>query len=46
MYRIWYNRYGIIISEGEMDSLEKKKLALLRILQILEKESDFDHPLK
>ena len=28
-----------------MDSLEPKKLALLRILQILEKYSDYDHPL-
>ena len=28
-----------------MDSLEPKKLALLRILQILEKYSDCDHPL-
>ena len=27
------------------DSFESKKLALLRILQILEKYSDFDHPL-
>ena len=29
-----------------MDSLEPKKLALLRILQIFKKYSDFDHPLK
>lgn len=29
-----------------MDSLEPKKLALLRILQILEEYSDYDHPLK
>ena len=29
-----------------MNSLEPKKLALLRILQILEEYSDFDHPLK
>ena len=29
-----------------MDSLEPKKLALLRIFQILKKESDYDHPLK
>ena len=29
-----------------MDSLEPKKLALLRILQILQKYSDCDHPLK
>lgn len=28
-----------------MDALEPKKLALLRILQILKKYSDFDHPL-
>ncbi len=28
-----------------MDALEPKKLALLRILQILEKHSDCDHPL-
>ena len=28
-----------------MDNLEPKKLALLRILQILEKYSDFNHPL-
>ncbi|MCH5183552.1 MAG: transcriptional regulator [Oscillospiraceae bacterium] len=28
-----------------MDSLEPKKLALIRILQILKKYSDFDHPL-
>ena len=28
-----------------MESLEAKKLALLRILQILEKHSDIDHPL-
>ena len=30
----------------KMDNLEKKKLALIRILQILEKNSDYDHPLK
>ncbi len=29
-----------------MNSLEPKKLALLRILQILEEYSDYDHPLK
>ena len=29
-----------------MEGLESKKLALLRILQILEKYSDIDHPLK
>ncbi len=29
-----------------MDSLEPKKLALIRILQILQQHSDFDHPLK
>ena len=29
-----------------MNSLEPKKLALLRILQILHKYSDCDHPLK
>lgn len=29
-----------------MDSLESKKLALLRILQIFEKYTDIDHPLK
>ena len=29
-----------------MDNLEKKKLALVRVLQILEKYSDYDHPLK
>lgn len=29
-----------------MNSLEPKKLALLRILQILEQYSDYDHPLK
>ena len=29
-----------------MDSLEPKKLALIRILQIFEKYSDFNHPLK
>ena len=29
-----------------MNALEPKKLALLRILQILEKYSDYDHPLK
>ena len=28
-----------------MDNLEPKKLAILRILQILEKHSDYDHPL-
>lgn len=28
-----------------MDNLEPKKLALIRILQILEKYSDYDHPL-
>ncbi len=28
-----------------MDAFEPKKLALLRILQILEKHSDYDHPL-
>ena len=29
-----------------MDSLEPKKLALIRILQIFQKYSDYDHPLK
>ncbi len=29
-----------------MDSLEPKKLALIRILQIFQQYSDFDHPLK
>ena len=29
-----------------MNSLEPTKLALVRILQILEQYSDFDHPLK
>ena len=29
-----------------MESLEPKKLALVRILQILQKYSDYDHPLK
>jgi predicted DNA-binding transcriptional regulator YafY len=29
-----------------MDSLEPKKLALIRILQILKQYTDFDHPLK
>ena len=29
-----------------MSELEPKKLALIRILQIFEKYSDFDHPLK
>ncbi len=28
-----------------MESLEPKKLALIRILQILKKYSDYDHPL-
>ena len=28
-----------------MDALEPKKLALLRILQILKTHSDFNHPL-
>ena len=28
-----------------MESFEPKKLALIRILQILKKYSDFDHPL-
>ena len=28
-----------------MDSFEPKKLALLRIWQILQKHSDYDHPL-
>ena len=36
------------VSKGEttMDNFEPKKLAILRILQILEKYSDFDHPLQ
>lgn len=29
-----------------MDSFEPKKLALIRILQILERYTDCDHPLK
>lgn len=29
-----------------MDSLEPKKLALIRILQVFQKHSDYDHPLK
>ena len=28
-----------------MDALEPKKLALIRILQIFQKHSDYDHPL-
>ena len=31
--------------DDQMDSLEPKKLALLRVLQILWEESDIDHPL-
>ena len=46
MYPIWYNGCVIIFEEEPMDSLEPKKLALLRILQIFKKYSDFDHPLK
>ena len=29
-----------------MESFEPKKLALIRILQILEERTDFEHPLK
>lgn len=44
------DNFGIISSYSEkgqnMDSLEPKKLALIRILQILEHYTDCDHPLK
>lgn len=40
-------KYLYILSGGlEMDSLEPKKLALLRILQIFKDYSDYNHPLK
>ena len=29
-----------------MESFEPKKLALIRVLQILERNSDFEHPIK
>lgn len=44
------DKIGIITpyldKETDMDSFEPKKLALLRILQILERYTDCDHPLK
>jgi len=40
-------KYLYVISGGlKMDSLEPKKLALLRILQIFKDYSDYNHPLK
>lgn len=44
------DKFGIINpysdKEKHMDSFEPKKLALIRILQILEHYTDCDHPLK
>ena len=44
------DKFGIInpyfCKENNMDSFEPKKLALIRILQILERYTDCDHPLK
>ena len=42
----WYNDYNKNKDKKEMESFEPKKLALLRILQILEYYSDADHQLK
>ena len=42
----WYNDYIKNKDKKEMESFEPKKLALLRILQILEYYSDADHQLK
>ena len=48
MHRIWYNVFAIKIPKvaDTMSDLEPKKLALLRIMQILLDYSDADHPLK
>lgn len=48
MHRIWYNVFAIKIPKvaDTMSDLEPKKLALLRIMQILLDYSDVDHPLK
>ena len=44
MSHLWYNKASL--PGGEMmPGFEPKKLALLRIMQILEKQSDCDHPL-
>ena len=49
MYQMWYNVYVIIIrehlEEKRMEGFEPKKLALIRILQILKNYSDYNHPL-
>ena len=45
---LWYNGFIKLRTVSKMDDAynnEPKKLAIIRILQILEKHSDFDHPL-
>ena len=44
--QFWYNKDTIIKDVEKMESFEPKKLALIRILQILEKHSDSEHPIK
>ena len=44
MSRLWYNE-SPLIGGTNMSGIEPKKLALLRILQILNENSDCDHPL-
>lgn len=47
MVQIWYNGIVTIFTGCDiMSDLEPKKSALIRILQIFEKYSDFNHPLK
>lgn len=43
--QFWYNE-PYLAKENDMESFEPKKLALVRILQILQQESDCDHPIK
>ena len=43
--RILYNRSIKTDTKATMDSYEPKKLAIIRILQILEKYSDDEHPI-
>ncbi len=44
--QFWYNKYIKIKVMDNMESIEPKKLALIRILQILRQHSDIEHPIK
>lgn len=46
MRQFWYNKNTEIKAVIKIESFEPKKLALIRVLQILEKHSDSEHPIK